>query len=159
MSGGTGRTLVLVAAVVAAATVVAAVAVIGPPSAQRASKLDARRVSDLRRIDSAIDQHAKLHGALPRDLASLLPGGARALAVADPATGTPYGYEVVDRRRYRLCADFATDSGDPVRQAEPTYDDAWLHPPARHCFDRRLERDEVDDPAKAANGTAGVHAG
>lgn len=149
--GGRGRLLVIVAAVAVAATVAAAVMVIGSPMAQRASKLDARRVADLRRIETAIGEHAKLHDALPRDLGALLPGAGRTLATVDPETGAAYGYEAVDRRRYRLCADFTTDSRDPVRQAEPVYDDTWLHPAGRHCFERRLERHaEVDAAAKAA---------
>jgi len=113
--GGRGRLLVIVAAVAVAATVAAAVTVIGSPMAQRASKLDARRVADLRRIETAIGEHAKLHDALPRDLGALLPGAGRALAAVDPETGAPYGYEAIDLRRYRLCADFTTDSRDPVR--------------------------------------------
>ncbi|WP_202841474.1 hypothetical protein [Luteimonas saliphila] len=152
MSGASaGRVLVILAAVVIAATVITAIMVIGSPAAQRASKLDTRRVADLRRIETAIGEHAKLHDALPRDLGALLPGAGRALVTVDPETGAPYGYEAVDRRRYRLCADFTTDSRDPVRQAEPVYDDAWLHPAGRHCFERRLARQaEVDAAVKAA---------
>ena len=139
MSGvGTGRALVVAAAVAIAATVVAAIAVIGSPSAQRASKLDARRVADLQRIEAAIEAHATLHDGLPRDLRALLPGAQRTFAGTDPETGAPYGFEAIDRRRYRLCADFTTDSRIRVRQAEPMYDDAWLHPAGRHCFERRL---------------------
>ncbi|TYT26793.1 hypothetical protein FZO89_11270 [Luteimonas viscosa] len=142
MSGASvGRRLVILAAVVIAATVITAIMVIGSPAAQRASKLDARRVADLRRIEAAIGEHAKLHDALPRDLGALLPGTERGLATVDPDSGASYVFEAIDRRRYRLCADFATDSRIRVRQAEPMYDDAWLHPPGRHCFERRLERD------------------
>ncbi|MDH5833273.1 hypothetical protein [Luteimonas kalidii] len=159
MSGANvGRGLVILAAVVIAATVITAIVVIGSPAAQRASKLDARRVADLRRIETAIDAHAKLHDALPRDLGALSAAG-RGLATVDPASGAPYVFEAIDRRRYRLCADFATDSRIQVRQAEPTYDDAWLHPAGRHCFERRLERYvEAADAAIEAAARAAAEA-
>jgi hypothetical protein len=153
-----GRGLVVLAAVVVVATVITAIMVIGSPAAQRASKLDARRVADLRRIEAAIDAHAKLHDALPRDLAALSATG-RGLATVDPDSGAPYVFEALDRGRYRLCADFATDSHVRVRQAEPVYDDAWLHPAGRHCFERRLERNvEAADAAVGAAARAAAEA-
>ena len=148
-NAGMGRWLVTIAAVVVVATIAAAVWVIGSPAAQRESRMDARRVSDLRRLESAIERHAKLHDALPRGLDALQGDGAT-VARVDPASGAPYGYEPVDARRYRLCAGFATDSRVAVRQAEPDYDDAWRHPAGHHCFERRLDRDAAQEAAAAA---------
>lgn len=148
MSGSTGRRLVAIAAVAVAATIAAAIWVIGSPAAQRESRLDARRISDLRGLETAIERHARLHDGLPRGLDVLRDDGGAASRV-DPATGTPYGYEPVDDRRYRLCAGFATDSRDVVRQVEPVHDDAWRHPAGRHCFERRLERDAAAEAATA----------
>ena len=151
MSGkGIGRTLVIGAAVAIAAAVVAAVAVIGTPTEQRASRLDARRVQDLDRLETAIGEYAKRHDALPATLDALAQGTDRTLALADPQTGARYGYEPGEARRFRLCADFATDSRIAVRRAEPWSGEDWQHPAGRHCFQRRLQRDAAAEAAAAA---------
>ena len=71
--------------------------------------------------------------------------------MADPQTGARYGYEAGEARRFRLCADFTTDSRIAVRQAEPWLGEDWQHPAGRHCFQRRLGPDAA---AKAAAATA-----
>ena len=129
-----GRALVIVAAVLVAATVVAAVAVVGLPGDQRAARLDARRVHDLQRIEAAVDRYAAQHDALPGSLLAL--PADRLLALSDPVTGAAYGYERADARRYRLCADFATDSRE-ARHGEAFVAEGWRHPAGRHCFERR----------------------
>ncbi len=151
---GVGRALVVAAALAIAAAVAAAVAVIGTPAQQRDSRLDARRVQDLGRIEAAIGEHAGRHGTLPATLDALAQGTDRALSLADPQTGTRYGYEPGDARRFRLCADFATDSRIAVRRADPWLDGDWQHPAGRHCFQRRLERAAVDDAAAKAAAAA-----
>ena len=152
MSGkGAGRMLVIAAAIAIVAAVVAAIAVIGTPTQQRASRLDARRVQDLQRVEAAIDEYARRLDALPPTLDALARGTDRTLALADPQTGVRYGYEAGEARRFRLCADFTTDSRIAVRQAEPWLGEDWQHPAGRHCFQRRLGPDAA---AKAAAATA-----
>ncbi|HRN63041.1 MAG TPA: hypothetical protein PK743_09295 [Luteimonas sp.] len=146
-----GRMLLILAAVAVAATVAAAVAVIGLPDEQRIAQLDARRVQDLQRIEAAIDGYARQRDALPGTLDELPGGTDRLLALADPDTGAAYGYEVVDARRYRLCADFSTDSRSAGLRADASVIEGWRHPAGRHCFERRRPADE--------GGKAGAEAG
>lgn len=134
VSGGSaGRRVLVAAAVVVVATLLASIAVMGPPSAQREERLDARRLEDLRRIERLVDAHFERTGVLPVDLAALARPGLE--LPSDPASGTPYGYESLAERAYRLCAVFATDSAQ--RRAQRWESDEWSHAAGRHCFDLR----------------------
>jgi hypothetical protein len=138
--GALGRRLAIVASVVVLATVVAAVLVTGTPAVQRQAKLDARRVQDLVAVVAAIDVHAKDAAALPDALATLADKPGTRLAIVDPVTGRPYGFEPTGPRSYRLCADFATDTAvtpSPTRYGAEK--DIWAHGAGRQCFARRLE--------------------
>jgi hypothetical protein len=121
------------AAVLVVATLVASIVVMGPPSAQRDERLDARRLEDLRRIERLVDAHFERTGVLPVDLAALARPGLE--LPSDPASGTPYGYESLAGRAYRLCAVFATDSAR--RRTQRWEGDVWSHAAGRHCFDLR----------------------
>lgn len=142
MSGGTGRVLVIAAAVVIVATVAAAVAVMGPPWVQREARLDERRVQDLVQLQDAIEDHARREDRLPESIASLGAETGRALSLVDPVDGTPYAYEPRDGRRYRLCARFATDTRED-RTPGGFAGEGWRHPAGHHCFERAIERRAV----------------
>jgi uncharacterized protein (DUF58 family) len=140
MSGGAGRWLLVLAAVVMAAAVIAAIRVTGGPGVQRMQRLDARRVADLARLELQIQAHAGREGALPPDLDTLARGATEAgerVSLLDPE-GQPYRYEPLDARRYRLCAHFAMASNDGTVDSGPG---SWLHPAGDHCFMRALVQD------------------
>jgi hypothetical protein len=132
-----GRWLAIAASLVVMATVVAAVMAMGPPSAQRAAKLDQKRVEDLERIVQAISRYADNHDALPPDLRVLSRQSGRRLSLVDPGDSTPYAYQVTGGRTFRLCAVFATDSAKVGGAAIPWADDEWGHAAGRQCFDRK----------------------
>lgn len=134
--GGSGRWLLLATAVVVVAVVIAAVAIIGPPAKQREARLDARRVQDLGRIESAIARHAGQHGTLPADLPGLASRPGQRISTADPVDGTPYDYRITGPLTYRLCATFSTDTADP-RATTDRVPDEWSHGAGRQCFERR----------------------
>ncbi len=135
---GPGRALLLTAGVVVVAVLAAAMWVIGSPAAQRELRLDERRVADLERIEGALGRHVDQHARLPGDLSTLARQPGVSLPVVDPVDGTPYGYEVLGPRAYRLCAVFSTDTaardGNTVDQ-----DLSWLHAKGRQCFDRSIK--------------------
>lgn len=140
--GALGRRLAIVASVVVLATVVAAVMVTGTPSTQREAKLDARRVQDLVRLVAAVDAHVKEKDALPADLATLAGKPGARLAIVDPVSARPYGFQVTGARSYRLCASFSTDTAltpPPFRQYGSNADD-WLHGSGQHCFERTARK-------------------
>ena len=133
---GYGRGLLIAGGVVSLLAVGAVLALIGSPSAQRESRLDAARIRDLVHIEQLVNTHARRGNALPPSLEAL-GGNAR---LVDPVSGLAYGYTVVDPATFRLCATFATDSRNALRQAEPWMQRDWQHPVGETCFDRTLEQ-------------------
>ena len=133
-AGTPGRWLAIAASVVVVATVVAAIIAMGPPSAQREARLDARRVQDLQRIVQAVDTYHANRKALPDGMAALAAQPGWGLATADPQDGTPYTYEVTGERSYRLCARFATDTARTTGAAWAA--EGWNHGIGRQCFRR-----------------------
>src|SRR5690606_16652197 len=130
-----GRRLSVIASVVVCATLVAAIVVLDSPPQQREQRLDARRVQDLQQLGNAIEAYHAGHKALPADLAALraeMPGWN--LAPGDPASGTPYSYEVLGERSYRLCAEFTTDTAAAEASPYGPVVDAWKHGAGRQCF-------------------------
>lgn len=154
-----GTWFLVAAGVAVIGALVAALAVIGSPARQRAQRFDERRVRELMQLQAAIDRYASNETRLPASLAALArSASADGLTLVDPETGARYGYAVLDARRYRLCATFATArrKGDA-----DTFDDAWLHPAGRHCFVRArpasgsLEEAAAEAAAAAAAVTGG----
>jgi hypothetical protein len=135
VQGRAGRWIAIVASLVVVATIVAAIAVMGSPSKQRLMRLDERRVDELGNIANQIESWRNEHRRLPGSLAEL--AAAPGVRVAqDPASGRPYGYEVLGASEYRLCAQFDTDTAietDP----QPWRGAVWAHGIGRQCFTRR----------------------
>ena len=94
----------------------------------------------MERIAMVIDIRTDAGKPLPSDLASLAREPGRRLSIADPATNTPYVYEITGDHSYRLCAVFTTDTAQESRKAWIGKD--WLHGPGRHCFDRKAGREK-----------------
>lgn len=136
--GSAARWLAMAASVVVVATIVVAIMTMGTPSAQRLVRLDQKRVDDLERIVAVVHVYERAHRTLPPDLATLAGQPGQRLSITDPVSGAPYRYEVTGPRRFRLCADFATDTAKPPSESERWMDDEWNHGVGRHCFDREL---------------------
>lgn len=130
-----GRWLLVAAALVIVATVAVAVSFMGTPDAQRRARQDERRVRDLERIADEIRDRARLRKPLPTDLATLAGQPGRRLTVADPFTGTDYGYRALDTQRFELCAVFDTDTARAAGEEPRWADRQWPHPSGRHCFE------------------------
>jgi len=136
-AGSLGQRLAIAASVVVLATIVASVWVNGTPSEQREIKLDARRVEDLRNLDSEIKVHALQKGALPTSLASLAEKPGISLTIVDPVTSQPYEFEPIRARTYRLCATFTTDTAKTRAAADYRAGaEHWAHGAGRRCFER-----------------------
>lgn len=133
-----GTWLLVATGVAIAASVAAAIVLTGGPGQQRQQRLDERRLRDLATLERAIGVHYRIEGTLPATLEALERGRAGAAdPLRDPVSGRPYGYRVLDARRYELCADFATASRHPARWER-------AHPAGPHCLRHAVE------PAKDA---------
>ncbi|MGH9370406.1 MAG: DUF5671 domain-containing protein [Vicinamibacterales bacterium] len=110
--------------------VVAALFMIGSPSEERARRLDARRIADLRRISGSADLYLGRQGRLPASLEDLSREGGSMVDGRDP-DGRSYEYRVTGERSYELCATFQRDSSERLRAVAG---DFWSHGTGRRCF-------------------------
>ncbi|MET0891939.1 MAG: hypothetical protein ABWY01_00030 [Pseudoxanthomonas sp.] len=134
-SRNAGRWLAIVASVVVVAALIGAMLVMGSPASQRESRLDRKREQDLARISMLISTRVQAGKPLPASLVALANEPGVRLAIGDPQTGAPYGYETTGRDSYRLCAVFTTDTAQ--ESGRGWIDQEWLHGQGRHCFDRK----------------------
>jgi hypothetical protein len=113
----------------------------GSPGAARLRALDDRRVADLQAIRGEIETvclgDARWRRPEERELLRPLPATleelgelaqARRPAIRDPESGEEYGYEVIDRSRYRLCATF-------LEARDEDLDPLWNHAAGRQCWE------------------------
>jgi hypothetical protein len=121
---------VVVVAVTAA--VAAGIYLLGSPAAERARRLDDRRVQDLSGIARAVDLYWTRESRFPASLDQLRSDTGAGITVVDPATGRPYDYRPLDEGKYELCASFEGDSGESNRFANGF----WTHRAGRQCFQR-----------------------
>jgi hypothetical protein len=131
MSAISGRTVVsalIVGAVLAAIAI--ALVYVGSPGEARQRRFDERRVSVLTEIVTSLDRYWSANARLPASVEEAARGGAASVP-RDPETGEPYGYRVLDDRRYELCATFARPSDDPPALNELPF---RAHAAGRQCF-------------------------
>jgi len=121
---------VVVTAVVVA--VVIGIILLDSPAQERVGRLDERRVSDLREMSFAVDAYWTREGILPASLEDLAIGEPIVSELADPTTGEPYEYRVLDVGTYELCAVFESESG--VRERDVRFQYLWSHDVGRQCF-------------------------
>lgn len=123
--GGTILAGFAVLAVVAA--VAGGLLVLGPPSEERARRMDDRRIAHLRGIESAVAIFVEREIRLPVSLDELAGKEWMRVEVRDPGTGQAYEYHALGERRYELCATFERES----RGSDTT---PWFHRAGRQCF-------------------------
>jgi hypothetical protein len=116
------------AIVVVVAAIVVGLVISGSPERQRLLRLDSQRVSDLRNLSQWISVHYTSTRELPAELAEMVNGRMLSRVPLDPESGEAYAYEILDRREYELCAEFALPSEDPQ------LDGFWAHEAGRKCF-------------------------
>lgn len=113
---------------VVVAAIVARLVISGSPERQRLLRLDEQRVSDLRNLSQWVSSSYSNARELPEELAGLVDGRMLSALPRDPESGQVYEYEVLERRVFQLCAEFALASED--RQP----DEFWSHEAGRKCF-------------------------
>jgi hypothetical protein len=142
MNPGT-RSMILPAIVTAvvAASVIAAIVMLGGPGGQRQRKMDEVRVQNLTYLALSVNGYFIRHKSLPADLDALAKEPGYRISRLDPATGRPYGYEVLGATAYRVCADFAGDSAADSSEPYNAYANVgWAHARGHQCFDRDTDK-------------------
>jgi len=137
---------IFVSTVVAAVTLVAisGLWISGWPAAERARKIDERRVGDLQSISYAVDNYWLTQGQLPASLETLQ--STRDIyigSIVDPETNASYEFRATDADSYELCATFVTDTKndkDAMAGKPLPYPDGregnlfWQHVIGRTCY-------------------------
>lgn len=124
-----------VATVVVVAAVAWGIVLAGTPGQVRMRRYDAQRLDDLRAVHREIqalcvdpEDREALKRALPATLEELAEAAFyERIRLADPETGEPYRYRVVNETTYELCATFATE-----RDADEEV--FWNHGVGEKCF-------------------------
>jgi hypothetical protein len=131
-----GRICAAIASGFVVLTLALSFATYGSPSQRRLTAFDDRRSEDLQRIARVLRERwsaSKGQGtpSLPSSIQEL--PESRTLGLLDPVSGQPYRYEALGGARYRLCADFQTDTTHlSVAQRTSVF---RVHPAGHHCFD------------------------
>lgn len=133
--------------------VLAATLLITPPGQMRNQRLDDERVRQLVQIAESIDRYWSNEERLPETLAALRDEGYRHLRIADPESGSLYGYRLLAptdassaangadaATSFELCASFATDTREREygiwrrRYYGIQGKRQWHHAAGRQCF-------------------------
>ena len=137
MSGSRRAAFAIAASIAVTGAVVAGLLALGSPGAQRARRLDARRLEDLRSLAGGIEHAWRTQRTLPRSLEEL-PAGFES-SRRDPETGQEYEYSVRGESRYQLCATFDRDNTEDAERPWPGRDpialSIWTHGAGRSCFE------------------------
>lgn len=116
----------------------------GPPSQERARRIDQQRVNDLQSITYNVNQYYSDFDTLPTSLDEMVSRLGTRMSImspGDPATGQPYEYRAIGADQYELCATFAADSADLGPQAAriDPYGKQWEHVAGKACFTRTVQ--------------------
>ena len=130
MKIATGGVLLILASIAVVAALVTGIIVLGPPSEERARRLDAKRVSELEQLRGAIEYYRQQKGRLPSSLDDLASLPNVSVELRDPVSGQPYGFRLTDAAAYEVCATFDRDSKEQSTRGR----EFWAHAPGTHCF-------------------------
>ena len=130
-----GKLLAICAAITATLAVATSIW-LDPPAENRARALDVERSNRINALQFAVAAYFTKHQALPKDLDALSEDKNPAFTqrnFRDPATEEPFGYEIVDEKNYRLCANFERPSdGRPLNPA-------FIHKSGRDCVEHKVK--------------------
>ena len=148
-------TMGLISGLVMMASVVGGFAMIDSPMLARKKSFDARRVSDLRGIQTAVHAYYRLNGELPQTLEDLLEARTiMNLTIRDPMTGEVYSYRLLEGDQFEVCAIFVTDNRDdarPIPLRGPS-GQLFLHGVGEACFRENASPQRGRPPGRLPGG-------
>lgn len=120
----------------------------GSPREARLKKFDRQKISDLQSLSHFIDIYYRKNEKLPNNLEDLKQNKPN-LDITDPQTDNKYKYEKIDKRNYKLCADFNKDQTDVKRYyPAPKSGENWDYNQGESCFELKVRgiKDQNNPP-------------
>ena len=145
-------------------TVASGFFIIGSPGKQRKLRFDSERLNHLSMLQGQVIDYWILKNRMPQNLDELKSDITGFRAPTDPETDEQYGYRVISKLTFELCAVFdlsysKQDSGREggrfyVPEYAHGYNANWYHGEGRACFTRTIDPDLYTnrlpkEPAKA----------
>lgn len=131
--------------------VVAAIVVgflsIGTPEHHREARLDERRAQDIQTLGHTILGHYNRTGNVIPSLQSYDLRRGNGDVYADPLTEAPYEYQIIDARKFEICANFETEGPHTIIRVqrtdfaipgEPAQSGVSINGSGRQCFEFNL---------------------
>lgn len=148
---------VYIVSIIMIATIVFGFLLVGSPSEERARRFDEQRVQDLQTIQSQVLSYWINTGTIPQDMKTLEDPLSGFPIPTDPETNEPYFYEVLEKQKFSLCAEFTKESMEenslvegpvvPVKYDLIT-DSNWKHGIGRTCFERTIDENKYPPKEK-----------
>jgi hypothetical protein len=150
MKLNTRRVIAIATSLVITASVIVGLILAGPPSEQRALRIDQDRLNHLMGITYDIDNFWNREKRLPDSLMELTQNRFSSATTRDPETGAEYEYIRTSEKTYDLCAVFSLPSlpeEDPRRLNYGSPMSFWDHGAGRACFTIDVvKRQQESDP-------------
>jgi len=111
------------------------------PMEARNKKLDNAILNDFSSIKNAIDQYYITNENLPKNLSVLEEeiGFITQDILTDPEKSLDYQYNILDEKKYELCADFKTSNLEDNNVANEFYREIWPHKEGSQCIGKSIE--------------------
>src|SRR6056297_423990 len=121
--------------------------IVESPWETRKKNLDREVLNNLSAIERGVQNYYEKENSLPQDLKELQEVSIyiKDMDLTDPETGEKYEYQVLDRGKYELCANFRTSN---LEDEENFYrNEKWPHKAGEKCFELEAQiKEEAPEP-------------
>lgn len=131
------RMIGLVTSLIVIVSLISGFLIIGSPQNVRDLRFDLEKVNDLSMLQSQIIQYWQDKDILPVSLEDLNDPTYGFVVPVDLQTGDAYGYEVLEKYTFNLCATFNKEGDSQYRFK----DESWKHESGEVCFERTIDPD------------------
>ena len=119
------------------------------PAKTRNRKLDNAILENFNDIDRAVSDYYYDEKKMPENLDKLVSefNYLTNKDIEDPLSKTKYEYNIIDNKKYELCASFRTSNKDQNEVKYNYYKDLWPHDAGYQCISQKVkEKDKLMEP-------------
>ncbi len=122
-------------------TLISAFIFVESPKEARERKIDNEILSRLDNINMGLEQYHKRNNKLPETLKEMLEDDffIRQEKIVNPRTNETFKYEILENRKYKICANFYLSNEDIDADRSYSYlGERWSHPAGEYCFSKSV---------------------